>query len=71
MAIVLEWNGTDMPPEIRGLPAGRYVIEALDEPSALTPDDDAAIQQGLDSIRRGRAVSAASVKKRIAKILKK
>jgi hypothetical protein len=28
-ARVVSWNGKDVPPEIRELPAGRYIVEAV------------------------------------------
>ena len=28
---VVTWNGKDVPPELRELPAGRYVVEAVDD----------------------------------------
>jgi hypothetical protein len=31
MSRILKWNGNDVPEKLRSLPAGRYVVEALDE----------------------------------------
>ena len=28
---VVTWNGKDVPPELRELPAGRYVVEAVED----------------------------------------
>jgi len=53
------WNGKDVPPELRGLPAGRYLIEAVDdEAPALSPEEEAGIEAALESYRRGRVVDA-------------
>ena len=53
------WNGKDLPPELRDLPAGRYVIEAVEEDApVLTPDEDAGIEAALESYRQGRVVDA-------------
>jgi hypothetical protein len=30
-ARILTWNGKDVPAELRDLPAGRYLVEAVDE----------------------------------------
>ena len=30
-ARVVTWNGQDLPPELRELPAGRYIVEAVEE----------------------------------------
>lgn len=58
-ARVVTWNGKDVPPELRELPAGRYVIGAVeDEAPALSPEEEAGIQAALDSHRQGRVVDA-------------
>jgi hypothetical protein len=58
-ARVLTWNGKDVPPELRELPAGRYVVEAVDEDApALSPEEEAGIEAALESYRQGRIVDA-------------
>ena len=58
-AKVVTWNGKDVPDELRELPAGRYVVEAIDdEARALSPDEDAGIEAALESYRQGRTVDA-------------
>lgn len=52
-ARVLHWNGKDLPEELRELPAGTYVIEALDETPALSPDEEQGLAEALASLRRG------------------
>jgi len=43
-ARVVTWNGKDLPPELRELPAGRYVVEAVDdEAPILSPEEEAGI----------------------------
>lgn len=36
-ARVLHWNGKDIPEELRELPAGTYVVEAIDQAPRCTP----------------------------------
>ena len=56
---VVTWNGKDVPAELRELPAGRYVVEAIDEDApALSPDEEAGIEAALESYRQGRVVDA-------------
>jgi hypothetical protein len=56
---VVIWNGKDLPPELRELPAGRYVVEAIEEEApALSPDEEAGIETALESYRKGRIVNA-------------
>jgi uncharacterized protein (DUF2141 family) len=56
---VVTWNGKDVPPEFRELPAGRYVVQAVeDEAPDLTPAEEAGIEAALESYRQGRVVDA-------------
>ena len=58
-ARVVTWNGKDVPPELRELPAGRYVVEAVEEEGpALSAEEEAGIEAALDSYRQGRVVDA-------------
>lgn len=58
-ARVLTWNGKDIPAELRELPAGRYVVEAVeDEAPALSLEEDAGIEAALESYRQGHVVDA-------------
>lgn len=58
-AKVVTWNGKDVPSELRELPAGRYVVEAIDdEAPALSEDEEAGIEAALESYRQGRVVDA-------------
>jgi hypothetical protein len=58
-ARILTWNGKDVPAELRDLPAGRYVVETVDEEApALSPEEEAGIEAALESYRQGRVVDA-------------
>ena len=58
-ARVVTWNGKDVPAELRELPAGRYVVEAIDDDApALSPDEEAGIEAALESYGQGRVVGA-------------
>ena len=58
-ARILTWNGKDVPTELRDLPAGRYVVEAVEnEAPPLTPEEEAGIEAALESYRQGRAVNS-------------
>lgn len=77
MSIVLNWNGEDipddvrqrMPAELRGLPRGRYVLEPVDQAPVLTDEDEAGIQAAIESVRQGKAVSVEDARARIDRIL--
>ena len=62
-ARVVTWNGKDVPAELRELPAGRYVVETIDDDApALSPDEEAGIEAALESYRQGRVVEARRVR---------
>lgn len=56
---LVTWNGKDLPPEFRDLPAGRYVVEPVDdEVPALSPDEEAGVEAALESYQQRRVVDA-------------
>jgi hypothetical protein len=58
-ARVVTWNGKDVPAELRELPAGRYVVEAIDDDApVLSPDEETGIEAALESYRQGRVGDA-------------
>jgi hypothetical protein len=71
MSRVLEWNGKDVPQELRSLPAGRYVVEAVDEIPTLTPEEEAGLVEALQAIDRGEGESTQKVRRAIGRALKR
>jgi hypothetical protein len=58
-ARVVNWNGKDVPVELRELPAGRYIVEAVEDATpALSPEEEAGIEAALESYRQGRVIDA-------------
>jgi hypothetical protein len=58
-ARIVTWNGKDVPTELRDLPAGRYVVEPVEEEApTLSPEEEAGIEAELESYRQGRVVDA-------------
>ena len=58
-ARVVTWNGKDVPPELRELPAGHYIVEAVEEEApVLSPEEETGIEAALESYRQGRVVDA-------------
>jgi hypothetical protein len=55
MATLLDWNGKELPKELRALPTGRYVIEPVDRVLDLTAEEEAGLKaaaRSLDVVRR-------------------
>jgi hypothetical protein len=56
---IVSWNGKDVPAELRELPAGRYLVEAVeDDAPRLASDEEAGIDAALQSYDQGRVVDA-------------
>jgi hypothetical protein len=51
---IIDWNGADLPAELRSLPAGKYVIQRADD--ALTADEEQGLVAALESLRAGKGV---------------
>jgi hypothetical protein len=79
MPIVFNWNGDDlpdevrqrMPEELRGLPRGRYDLEPVDDAPELTDEEEAGIDAAIESVRAGNGVGQDAAKARIDRILRK
>jgi hypothetical protein len=65
MGRVLEWNGRDVPEELRSLPAGRYVVESVDEIPTLTDEEEKGLAAALDAARRGEVFTVEEARQRI------
>jgi hypothetical protein len=65
MDVVVEWNGEDVPKELRELPKGRYVVVAVDEVTELDADQEAGLEAALASLRDGRGVPLEAARERL------
>ena len=57
MALIVNWNGVDLPEELKALKKGRYVLVPIDEPPELTEEQDAGLEAALASVRAGQGLS--------------
>ena len=57
MAVIVNWNGVDVPAELKALKKGRYVLVPIDEPPELTEEQEAGIEEAITSIREGHGLS--------------
>jgi hypothetical protein len=67
-AVVVEWNGQDIPEQLRTLPAGRYVLAPVDEAVALSDEEEAGLVAALKSAET-RVLSHDDVMSRAKKIV--
>ena len=70
-ARVLHWNGKDIPDELRELPVGSYVVEAVDSVPGLTPEEDEGLSMALASLRAGHGRTTEQVRQAIESILRR
>ena len=70
-ARVLHWNGKDLPDELRELPAGRYVVESVDDVASLSPEEEEeeGLRQALASLRAGKGRTIDQVRQTIDAVL--
>ena len=57
MAVIVNWNGADVPEELKALKKGRYVLVPIDEPPELTEEQEAGLEAALASVRAGQGLS--------------
>ena len=60
---IIDWNGADLPAELRGLPAGKYVIQRADD--AFTPDEEQGLITALESLHAGKGVPHDAARERL------
>jgi hypothetical protein len=65
MGRILEWNGRDVPEELRSLPAGRYVVDPVDEIPQLTDEDEQGLVAALDAVRRGEVFTVEEARRKV------
>lgn len=62
---IINWDGGHIPEELQALPPGKYVLQPAEKLVALTPEEEAGIEQALQSIADGRGIAHDEVRKRI------
>lgn len=63
---VIDWDGKTVPRGLKVLPPGRYVITPAGEKgSRLSPEEDAAVREGLDDLKAGRVAPLRSLREEL------
>jgi hypothetical protein len=57
MAVIVDWNGVDVPEELKALKKGRYVLVPIDEPPELTEEQELGLEAAMASMREGHGLS--------------
>jgi hypothetical protein len=60
-ATIIEWDGENVPDNLRQLPAGRYIVEYVDDfdITELTEEEEAGIRRALDQVDAGLTLPGA------------
>jgi hypothetical protein len=71
-ARLLHWNGRDLPPELRELPAGDYVVESVDLAAPLlSQEEEDEITVALESYDRRGGIELTRVRQLLDTILER
>jgi hypothetical protein len=57
MTVVLNFDGKELPEEMRSLPSGRYVLQPVDEVPVLTAEEEAGLEEAARSLDRGEGLT--------------
>jgi hypothetical protein len=57
MTVVLNFDGQQLPEEMRSLPSGRYVLQSVDEVPVLTAEEEAGLEEAARSLDEGEGLS--------------
>lgn len=70
-ARVIHWNGKDIPEELRELPAGTYMVEAVDTAPALIAEEDQGLTDALASLRAGKGRTVDQIRQTIGSTIRR
>jgi hypothetical protein len=71
MTVVLDWDGKEVPDELRTLPKGRYVIAPVDAVPALTAEEEQGLEEALDALDRGEGVDLDQVRTELDELVRR
>ena len=69
-AVVVDWNGEDLPEQLRELPVGRYVLAPVEDDIELSADEEEGLRAALSSTAQGRVLPHDEVMERAQKFLR-
>jgi hypothetical protein len=57
MTVVLNFDGKQLPEEMRSLPSGRYVLQSVDEVPTLTAEEEVGLEEAARSLDKGEGLT--------------
>ena len=70
-APVLHWNDKDIPGELRELPPGTSVVEAVETVPALSAEEDQGLADALASLQAGEGRTVGQVRQTIDSLVRR
>ena len=64
-AIVIDWDGQELRPDLKQLPPGRYILEPMDDLSMLSSEEEEGIIAALEELDSGGGLPLDEVVARI------
>jgi hypothetical protein len=64
---IIDWNGRDLPADLRNLPAGKYVLQPVDDLPSLSDEEERGLATALDSLQRGAGLPHEQVRASVLK----
>ena len=55
-SIVIDWDGVHLPSDLLKLPAGRYIVELVEDISPLRSEEEDGLIAALDNLDAGRTI---------------
>jgi hypothetical protein len=57
MTVVLNFDGKELPEEMRSLPSGRYVLQSVDEVFPLSAEEEAGLDEAAHALDAGEGLT--------------
>jgi hypothetical protein len=71
MTVVLNFDGKQLPEEMRSLPSGRYVLQAVDEVPTLTAEEEAGLEEAARSLDQGEGFTAEGLRVELGETIRR
>jgi len=68
MTVLLNFDGKELPEEMRSLPSGRYVLQSVDEVPLLTSEEEDGLEEAAQSLDRGEGLSPDELRAELKRI---
>ena len=71
MTVVLNFDGKQLPEEMRSLPSGRYVLQSVDEVPTLTAGEEVGLGEAARWLDRGEGFTAEGLRVELGEAIRR